>query len=63
MDMKSLSSRKVRWAQKLSQYYIWIDYCYSKANAAADALSKFPQKSQDEENKLRAENGQIFYRL
>ncbi len=26
MDMKSLSSRQVRWAQELSRYYFWIDY-------------------------------------
>ena len=52
MDMKSLSSRQVRWAQELFQYYFRIDYCQSKANAAADALSRFPQTSQDEENEL-----------
>ena len=27
MDTKSLSSQQVHWAQKLSQYYFWIDYC------------------------------------
>ena len=63
MDTKSLSSKQVRWAQELSQYHFWINYCQSKANAAADALSRFSQKSQDEENELQAENGQIFYRL
>ena len=63
MDTKSLSSRQVRWAQELSRYHFRIDYCQGKANAAADALSRFPQKSQDEENKLRAENGQIFHCL
>ena len=26
MDTKSLSSRQVRWAQKLSRYYFQIDY-------------------------------------
>ena len=61
MDTKSLNSRQVHWAQKLSQYYLQIDYRQSKANAAADALSRFPQKSQDEEDELRAENGQIFH--
>ena len=30
---------------------------------AADALSKFLQKSQDEEEELQAENGRIFHRL
>ena len=27
MDMKSLSSRQVYWAQELSQYHFRIDYC------------------------------------
>ena len=63
MDTKSLSSRQVRWAQELSRYHFQIDYCQGKANAAADALSRFPQRSQDEENELRAENGRILHRL
>ncbi len=42
MDTKSLSSRQVRWAQELSQYHFQIDYCEEKANAAVDALSRFP---------------------
>ena len=42
MDTKSLSSRQVRWAQELFQYHFQIDYHQGKANAAADALSKFP---------------------
>ena len=63
MDTKSLSSRQVRWAQELSRYHFQINYCQEKANAAADALLKFPQQSQNEEDELRAENGQIFYYL
>ena len=63
MDTKSLSSKQVRYAQELFWYHFQIDYCQRKANAAADALSMFPQKSQDEKNELRAENGQIFHRL
>ena len=63
MDTKSLSSRQVRWAQELSQYHFQIDYCQGKANTAANALSRFPQRSQDEEDELRAENGRIFHRL
>ena len=39
MDTKSLSSRQVRWAQKLSCYHFQIDYCQGKANGATDALS------------------------
>ena len=41
MDTKSLSSCQICWAQKLSQYYFWIDYCQGKANAAADFLLRF----------------------
>ena len=63
MDTKSLSSRQVRWPQKLSQYYFQIDYRQGKANTAADALSRFAQRSQDEEEELWAENGRIFHRL
>lgn len=39
----------VRWAQELSRYHIRIDYCQEKANAVADALFRFPQRSQAEE--------------
>ena len=63
MDTKSLSSHQVRWAQELSRYHFRIDYRQGKANGAADALSRFPQRSLDEEEKLRAENTQILYRL
>ena len=63
MDTKSLSSRQVRWAQELSRYHFGIDYRQGKANGAADALSRFPQRSLDEEEKLRAENTQILHRL
>ena len=63
MDTKSLISKQVHWAQKLSWYYFWIDYCQSKANAAADALSQFPQRSQDQKDELWAENSQILHRL
>ena len=52
MDMKSMSSRQVRWAQELFQYHIQINYHQGKANAAADALFKFPQRSQNEEKEL-----------
>ena len=63
MDTKSLSSPQVRWAQELSRYHFRIDYHQGKANAAADALSRFPQRSPDEEKVLRAENTQILHRL
>ena len=41
MDTKSLRSRQVRWAQKLSRYHFCIDYRQGKANGAADALSRY----------------------
>ena len=63
MDTKSLSSRQVCWAQELSQYHFQINYRQSKANAAANALLRFLQRSQDKEDKLRAENGQILHCL
>ena len=63
MDTKSLSSRQVRWAQKLSRYHFRIDYCQAKANGAADALSCFPQRSQAKEDELRAENTRILHKL
>ena len=63
MDTKSLSSRQVCWAQELFWYHFQINYRQGKTNAAADALSKFLQRSQNEKNELRAENGWIFYHL
>ena len=63
MDTKSLSSRQVKWAQKLSKYYFWIDYCQGKANGAADALSCFLQRSLNKEKMLQAKNIQFFYCL
>ncbi len=38
MNMKSLSSRQVCWAQKLSKHNFRIDYDQGKANKATDAL-------------------------
>ena len=38
MDIKSLSSKQVRLAQKLLRYYFRINYRQEKANRAADAL-------------------------
>ena len=39
MKTKSLSSRQVRWTQKLFHYHFRIDYHQGKANRVADALS------------------------
>ena len=63
MDTKSLSSRQVRWAQKLSCYHFCIDYYQGKANGAADTLSQYPQQSTKEEKTLRIENVKILHRL
>ncbi len=63
INTKSLSSRQVRWAQELSRYHFRIDYRQGKANAAADALSHFLQRSQAEEDAFQAENSQILHRL
>ena len=63
MDTKSLSSRQVCWPQELSRYQFRINYYQRKVNKAADALFCFPQRSQDKEEKLRAENTQILYHL
>ena len=56
MDTKSLSSKQVRSAQELSRYHFRIDYCQGKANGAADTLSRFFQRNEDEEEKLQTEN-------
>ena len=63
MDNKSLSSRQVRWAQKLFWNHFRINYRQEKANSAADALSRFLQKSQSEEKELQSVNTQISHRL
>ena len=56
MDTKSLNSRQVCWAQKLSRYHFWINYYQGKANGAANALFCYPQRSEDKDEKLWAEN-------
>ena len=63
MNTKSISSRQVRWAQKLSYYHFWIDYHKGKANGAANALSQYPQQNTEEEDIFRAENIKILHRL
>ena len=63
MDTKSLSSRQVRWAQELTYYHFWNKYRQGKANAAADALSYFPKRSQSKDEEIRAKNTQILHRL
>ena len=63
MDTKSLSSRQVCWAQKLSFYHFRINYRQGKANGAADALLHFLQRSHNKEKKLWTENIQIHHCL
>ena len=41
INTKNLSFKQVYWAQELFKYYFQIDYCQSKTNGAADALSCF----------------------
>ena len=61
--MKSLSSKQVCWAQKLSHNYFQIDYCQGKANRAVDAWLHYPQRSAEEEDIFRAKNVKILRRL
>ena len=63
MDTKSLSSKQVRWAQELSQYYFQIDYHQGKANGATNALSQYPQQSFEEEDTLCSKNVKILHYL
>ncbi len=63
MDIKSLSSRQFRWAQKLSWYHFQIDYCQEKVNVIANTLSRFLQRSQTQEEILQNENTQVLHRL
>ena len=42
MNIKSLSSRQICWAQELNKYHFRMDYYQDKANGAANALSCFP---------------------
>ena len=63
VDTKNLSSRQVRWAQKLSRYHFWIDYRQGKANRATDALFQYLQQSAEEEKTLQAKNTKILHRL
>ena len=63
MNTKSLSSRQICWAQKLSHYHFQIDYHQGKANGATDALSRYPQWSAEEEETLQDKNVKILHRL
>lgn len=53
---KNLNFRQVQWAQKLSQYYFWINYWQNKANRVADALFWFLYQSPKKEDIFLAKN-------
>ena len=63
MEIKSLSSKHVRWAQELSHYHFQIDYCQGKANGADNVLSQYLQQSAEEEKTLHGKNVKIWHRL
>ncbi len=63
INAKSLSSKQVWWAQKLSKYHFRIDYQQGKANGATDALSRYLQRNAEEEKTLRAEITKILHRV
>lgn len=63
MSTKSLYSKQVWWAQKLSGYHFSINYCQNNANTSIDTLSRFAQKSYNKEKELPAKNIQSLYLL
>ena len=63
IEMKSLSSRQVCWAQELFCYYFQIHYCQGKANEATDALSRYSQQNAKEEKTLCTKNIKILHCL
>ena len=63
METKNLSSKQIRWAQKLSCYYFQINYYLDKANRAANALSQYFQQSAKKEKTLQVKNVKIFHCL
>ena len=63
MATKSLSSRQFHLAQKLSCYHFWIDYYQGKANKGTNALCRFSQRNQAEEDELQTENTWILHKL
>ena len=58
-----MSFCQVRWAQEISKYHFWIDYCQRKANGAGDALSHVLQQDDEEKANFWAENTQIIHCL
>lgn len=62
-DIESRSLRQICWAQKLSKYYFWIDYCKGKANGAAHTLSQYPQQIAKKKDTFGAKNTKILYQL
>ena len=60
MDIKTLSSKQVQWAQELSRYHFQIDHCHGKANKAIDTLSQYSQQSAKKEEILRIKNTMLL---
>ena len=52
MNMMSLSSRQVRWAQKPFYCHFQIDFQQGKTNRVVNTLSRYPQQSVEEEKKI-----------
>ena len=63
MVTKSLSSKQVCWAQKLSRYHFQINYRQDKTYGATNALSWYLQQSAEEEKTLCSENVKILHCL
>ena len=63
IDIKSLSSRQVRWTQELFYYHFCIDYRQGKANEATDTLLQYPHQNAKEKATLWAKNTKILHQL
>ena len=63
MDTKSLSSKQVCWAQKLSCYHLCIHNQQSKVNGTANALLQYHQQNAKEKAIFQAKNTKILHRL
>lgn len=63
MDIKSLSSRQVYLAKKLSKYHFRINYYQSKANGTANALLQYFWQNTEEKTTLQVKNTKILHSL
>ena len=60
INIKSLSFCQIKWNWKLLKYHFQINYCQSKANQAADALSHFAQRSLNEKKRFGPKTLKLF---